>query len=40
LQPPLLPDDFDLLNKPDMAKRQCRVIWRNKLRIGVQFERW
>jgi hypothetical protein len=37
LHPPLLPDDFSLLIKPDMTKRQCQVIWRSKLRIGVKF---
>lgn len=37
LQPPLVPDDFTLLIKPDMAQRQCRVARRKGLRIGVVF---
>ena len=37
LQPPLVPDEFELFIKPDMIKRHVHVIWRNKLRIGVQF---
>jgi len=37
LQPPLVPDDFVLLIKPDMTQRQCRVTRRKGLRIGVDF---
>jgi hypothetical protein len=37
LEPPVLPDDFELLIKPDMTKRRSHVIWRNKLRIGIRF---
>lgn len=37
LQPPLLPDDFDLIIKPDMIRRKCHVIWRNGHRGGVHF---
>lgn len=32
-----IPDTFDLLVKPEMVKRRCRVIWRDENRIGVQF---
>ena len=38
LQPPLLPDEFTVLIKPEMTKRQSHVKWRNKLRVGVEFE--
>jgi hypothetical protein len=38
LEPPLLPDDFDILVKPDMTKRQSHVTWRKKLRVGVRFK--
>jgi hypothetical protein len=37
LQPPLVPDDFRLFLRPDMTQRQCHVVWRKKLRIGVEF---
>jgi hypothetical protein len=32
-----IPDDFTLLIKPEMIKRQCRVAWRSAKRIGVRF---
>jgi len=32
-----IPDDFTLLIKPEMIKRQCHVAWRSAKRIGVRF---
>jgi hypothetical protein len=32
-----VPDDFVLLIKPELIKRDCRVVWRNIDRIGVRF---
>ena len=32
-----IPDDFDLLIKPERIKRNCRVAWRSAKRIGVRF---
>jgi PilZ domain len=37
LQPPLVPDDFTLLIKPEMIERRCHVTRRKALRIGVVF---
>jgi hypothetical protein len=37
LQPPLVPEDFTLLIKPDMIRRECHVAWRMALRVGVEF---
>jgi hypothetical protein len=32
-----IPDEFKLLIKPELIKRNCRVAWRKADRIGVQF---
>lgn len=32
-----IPDEFTLLIKPEIVKRQCRVVWRSAKRIGVEF---
>ena len=40
LQPALIPDDFDLLVKPEMTRVQCRVARRRALRIGVEVSRY
>jgi len=40
LEPPLIPDDFDLLVKPEMTRVQCRVARRKALRMGVEFKRY
>ena len=32
-----IPDDFALLVKPEMRKRNCHVAWRKADRIGVRF---
>lgn len=32
-----IPDDFTLLIKPELIKRNCRVVWRFAKRIGVHF---
>jgi len=32
-----IPDDFTLLMKPKIIKRNCRVAWRSAKRIGVRF---
>jgi hypothetical protein len=32
-----IPDDFTLLIKPELIKRNCRVVWRSAKRIGVRF---
>lgn len=37
LKPALIPDDFTLLIKPDMTRRECRVRRRKDLRLGVEF---
>jgi hypothetical protein len=32
-----IPEDFTLLIKPELIKRNCRVMWRSANRIGVAF---
>ena len=32
-----IPDEFTLLIKPELLKRNCRVVWRLANRIGVHF---
>jgi hypothetical protein len=32
-----IPDEFVLLIKPELIKRECRVAWRKPDRVGVQF---
>jgi hypothetical protein len=32
-----IPDDFTLLIKPELRKRDCHVVWRDAGRIGVKF---
>jgi methyl-accepting chemotaxis protein len=38
--PSSIPDEFVLIlsERPDAARRNCRVVWRNATQIGVQFE--
>ena len=33
----LVPDDFSLIIKPENTRRQCRVVRREGLRLGVKF---
>ena len=33
-----IPDDFTLLIKPELKKRDCKVAWRAADRIGVRFK--
>lgn len=33
-----IPDDFTLLIKPEIVKRDCRIIWRSARRLGVHFK--
>jgi hypothetical protein len=40
LEPPLIPDDFDLLVKPEMTRVQCHVARRKALKIGVEVSRY
>ena len=35
--PESIPDDFTLLIRPEIIKRNCHVEWRSAHRIGVQF---
>ncbi len=32
-----IPDEFTLVIKPEIVKRNCLVAWRSAKRIGVQF---
>jgi PilZ domain-containing protein len=32
-----IPDNFTLLIKPKILKRNCRISWRSAHRIGVRF---
>jgi hypothetical protein len=32
-----IPDDFTLLIASDHSMRQCRVVWRQPKRLGVEF---
>lgn len=32
-----VPDDFDLIIKPEGIKRLCHVVWRSGSRVGVSF---
>lgn len=32
-----IPDQFALLIKPEMVKRNCHLVWRKDDRIGVEF---
>ena len=32
-----IPDNFTLLIKPELLKRDCRVAWRSAKRLGVRF---
>jgi hypothetical protein len=32
-----IPDEFTLLIKPELRKRNCRVAWRRADKIGVHF---
>lgn len=33
-----IPDDFTLLIKPEIIKRDCHIVWRTTERIGVRFK--
>ena len=35
--PALVPNDFDLIIKPERSRRCCHVVHRDGLRLGVQF---
>jgi hypothetical protein len=37
-RPTGVPDDFTLLIKPEIIKRDCHVVWRSTERIGVRFK--
>jgi hypothetical protein len=32
-----IPEDFTLLTRPELRKRDCHVMWRATNRIGVRF---
>ena len=32
-----IPNEFKLLIKPELKKRDCRVVWRKLDKIGVRF---
>lgn len=32
-----IPDNFTLIIKPELLRRNCRVAWRSAAKIGVQF---
>ena len=32
-----IPDTFQVLIKPEMIKRNCKVVWRSETKLGVQF---
>jgi len=32
-----IPNDFTLLIKPELRKRDCQVVWRTADKIGVRF---
>jgi hypothetical protein len=36
--PARIPDDFTLLIKPELIKRDCHVVWRTAERIGVRLK--
>jgi hypothetical protein len=36
-RPTGVPDNFTLLIKPEIIKRDCRAVWRSAERIGVRF---
>jgi len=33
----LVPNDFDLIIKPEITRRRCHVVHRDGLRLGVSF---
>lgn len=35
--PALVPDDFDLILRPEHTRHKCRVVRREPLRLGVEF---
>ncbi len=35
--PSMVPDDFNLIIKPECVTRKCRAVWRSDDRIGAQF---
>lgn len=38
-RPDQVPDQFDLVIKPEYVKRICRVRWKSENRVGVSFTR-
>ena len=32
-----IPDDFDLIIRPEYQRRHCHLVWRKAQRIGVHF---
>ncbi len=34
-----VPDTFTLVIKPEFVRRECRVVWRSRTRLGVEFVR-
>jgi hypothetical protein len=32
-----IPDDFDLIIRPEYQRRHCHLVWRKAQRIGVRF---
>ena len=35
--PALIPNDFELIIKPELTRRSCRVVRRDALALGVSF---
>ena len=36
-EPALIPNDFELIIKPELTRRSCRVVRRDALQLGVSF---
>jgi len=32
-----VPDQFSLIIKPEVVRRNCEVVWRKQKRVGVRF---
>lgn len=32
-----IPDEFDLIIRPEYQRRRCHLVWRKAQRIGVRF---
>ena len=35
--PATMPDNLILLIRPEIVRRNCRVVWRSGRRVGIQF---